>query len=144
MAGMRGLALLLNVIWFLLGGWIVAIEWFVGGLILAITIVGLPYVPGIWRIAVFSAFPFGQDVLSTPKGIAGKTFSGVLNLVWLILAGIWIAISHVLAGIFFCITIIGIPFGFAHFKLVGAALMPVGKEIVPKHLREARDLLHKQ
>ena len=135
---------MLNVIWFLLGGWIAVIEWFVGGLILAITIVGLPYVPGIWRIAVFSAFPFGQDLVGTRKGMAGKTLSGVLNIVWLVLAGIWIAISHVLAGLFFCITIIGIPFGFAHFKLAGAALMPVGKEIVPKHLREARDLLHRQ
>ena len=77
---MKGLALLLNVIWFLLGGWMVAIEWFIGGLVLAITIVGLPYVPGIWRIAVFSAFPFGQDIVSTPKGMAGKTFSGIFNI----------------------------------------------------------------
>jgi uncharacterized membrane protein YccF (DUF307 family) len=139
---MKGIALLLNVIWFLLGGWVAAIEWFIGGLILAITIVGIPYVPGIWRIAVFSAFPFGQSMVSTPKGVSGKALTGLLNIVWLVLAGIWIAISHVLAGIFFCITIIGIPFGIAHFRLAGAALMPVGKEIVPKHLREARDLLH--
>ncbi|HSH09041.1 MAG TPA: YccF domain-containing protein [Oceanipulchritudo sp.] len=138
---MRGLALLLNVIWFVLGGWVVAIQWFVGGMIMAITIIGLPYVPGIWRIAVFSAFPFGQEMVSSPKGLAGAAFSGIMNLVWLIFAGIWIAISHVLTGLLFCITIIGIPFGIAHFKLAGAALMPVGKEIVPKHLRHARDLM---
>lgn len=140
-AGMRGLALLLNVIWFLLGGWLLAIEWFIGGIVLAITIIGIPFVPGIWRIALFSAFPFGQQMISSPKGMTGAALSGILNVVWLIFAGIWIAITHILAGIFFFITIIGIPFGVAHFKLAGAALMPVGKEIVPKHLREARDLL---
>ena len=139
---MRGIALLLNVIWFLLGGWALAIEWFIGGVILAITVVGLPFVPGIWRIALFAAFPFGQQMVSTPKGLAGGALSGILNIVWLIFAGIWIAISHVLAGLFFFITIIGIPFGVPHFKLARAALMPVGREIVPKHLRQARDLMN--
>lgn len=138
---MKGIALLLNVIWFLLGGWALAIEWFVGGLILAITVVGLPFVPGIWRIAIFAAFPFGQQMVTSPKGMAGATLSGILNIFWLIFAGIWIAITHFFVGVLFCLTIIGIPFGFAHFKLAGAALMPVGKEIVPKQLREARDLM---
>jgi uncharacterized membrane protein YccF (DUF307 family) len=138
---MKGLALLLNVLWFVLGGWAMAIQWFIGGLILAITIIGIPFVPGIWRIAVFSAFPFGQELISSPKGGAGTAFSGILNIVWLILAGIWIAISHVLAGLLLCITIIGIPFGIAHFKLAGAALLPVGKEIVSKHARNARELV---
>ncbi len=129
---MKGMALLLNVIWFILGGWAVAIEWFVGGLILAITIVGLPFVPGIWRIALFSAFPFGREIVSIPKGMTRATFTVVLNILWLVFAGIWIAITHLLTGIFFCIIIIGIPFGIAHFKLAGAALMPIGKEIRDK------------
>ncbi|NDV61913.1 YccF family protein [Puniceicoccales bacterium CK1056] len=129
------MSLLLNLLWFVLGGWIMAIQWFIGGLILAITIIGLPFVPGIWRIAMFSAFPFGQELIDSPKGRGGSVFSGLLNIFWLIFAGIWIAISHALAGIVLFITIIGIPFGFAHFKLAGAALMPVGKEIVPKPLK---------
>jgi uncharacterized membrane protein YccF (DUF307 family) len=129
---MKGLALLLNVIWFILGGWAVAIEWFIGGLILAITVVGIPFVPGIWRIALFAAFPFGREIVSIDKGMTRATFTVVLNIVWLVFAGIWIAITHVLTGIFFCIIIIGIPFGIAHFKLAGAALMPVGKEIREK------------
>ncbi|WP_238710283.1 YccF domain-containing protein [Oceanipulchritudo coccoides] len=132
---MKGISLLLNLLWFVLGGWIMAIQWFIGGLILAITIIGLPFVPGIWRIAMFSAFPFGQELIDSPKGRGGSVFSGLLNIFWLIFAGIWIAISHALAGIVLFITIIGIPFGFAHFKLAGAALMPVGKEIVPKPLK---------
>jgi uncharacterized membrane protein YccF (DUF307 family) len=132
---MKGLTLLLNLLWFVLGGWAVAIEWFIGGLILAITIIGLPFVPGVWRIAMFSAFPFGQELIDSTNSRAGSAFSGVLNIFWLIFAGIWIAISHVLAGIVLFITIIGIPFGIAHFKLAGAALMPVGKEIVPKPLK---------
>lgn len=135
------MALLLNLLWFVLGGWAVAIQWFFGGLILAITIIGIPFVPGIWRIAVFSAFPFGQELISSPKSGGGAAFSGILNIVWLILAGIWIAISHVLAGLLLCITIIGIPFGIAHFKLAGAALMPVGTEIVSKDARNARELV---
>lgn len=137
---MKGINLLLNVLWFILGGWAVAIEWFIGGLILAITIIGLPFVPGIWRIALFSAFPFGKELIDSTRGPGGAAFSGILNIVWLILAGIWIAISHVLAGIVLCITIIGIPFGFAHFKLAGAALMPVGKAIVDKDARNVRQL----
>lgn len=138
---MKGFALLLNLLWFVLGGWAVAIQWFMGGLILAITVIGIPFVPGIWRIAVFSAFPFGQELIDTPKGGSGTAFSGLLNIVWLIFAGIWIAISHVLAGILLCLTLIGIPFGIAHFKLAGAALMPVGKQIVPKDARNARELV---
>ncbi|MEX0323226.1 MAG: YccF domain-containing protein [Puniceicoccaceae bacterium] len=126
------MALLLNVIWFILGGWAVAIQWFIGGLILAITVVGIPFVPGIWRIAVFSAFPFGREIVDRDKGMSRATLSVFLNIFWLIFAGIWIALTHVLTGILFCIIIIGIPFGIAHFKLAGAALMPVGKEIQDK------------
>ncbi len=132
---MRLIALLLNVLWFILGGWAVALSWFFGGLILAITIIGLPYVPGIWRIAIFAAFPFGYEMISVPKGVAGSAFSGILNLIWLILAGIWIALGHILTGLLLCLTIIGIPFGVAHFKLAGAAFMPVGKDIVTKNAR---------
>ena len=128
---MKGINLILNILWFILGGWLMAIQWFLGGLILAITVIGLPFVPGIWRIAKFSAFPFGQQLIERPKGAGGTAFSGILNIIWLIFAGIWIAISHLIAGIVLFITIIGIPFGFAHFKLAGAALMPVGKEAVP-------------
>ncbi len=138
---MRGLALILNMLWFILGGWALAIQWFFGGVILAITIVGIPFVPGIWRIALFAAFPFGHQMVDVPKGMGMAAFSGILNIVWLIFAGIWIAISHFLAGLFLCITIIGIPFGIAHFKLAGAALMPVGKDIVQKDARNSRELM---
>lgn len=138
---MKGLALLLNFLWFVLGGWALALQWFFGGLILAITVIGLPFVPGIWRIALFAAFPFGQQMVDAPKGFGMAAFSGILNIIWLVFAGIWIAISHVLAGILLCITIIGIPFGIAHFKLAGAALMPVGKDIIYKGARNTAELM---
>ena len=138
---MKGFALILNLLWFILGGWAVAIEWFIGGLILAVTIIGLPYVPGVWRIAIFSAFPFGQELVDSPSSKAGSAFKGILNIIWLVFAGIWIALSHLLAGILLCLTIIGIPFGIAHFKLAGAALMPVGKDIAYKDARNTRELM---
>ncbi len=138
---MKLLGLLLNFLWFVLGGWVLAIQWFIGGLIMAVTIIGLPYVPGIWRFAMFAAFPFGQEMISSPKGGGMAALSGIMNIIWLIFAGIWICIGHLLTGILLCLTLIGIPFGFGHFKLAGAALMPVGKQIVYKHARDSRDLL---
>ena len=138
---MKLLGLFLNFLWFVLGGWLLAIQWFLGGVIMALTIIGLPYVPGIWRFALFAAFPFGQEMITAPKGFGMAAFSGILNIIWLIFAGIWIAIGHIITGLLLFITIIGIPFAIAHFKLAGAALMPVGKEIVYKHARSSSDLM---
>jgi uncharacterized membrane protein YccF (DUF307 family) len=119
---------LLNVIWLIFSGLWLAIGYAIAGLICFVFIITIPWGIACFRIATYALWPFGYTVVDRrDAGIA----SGVGNVIWLIVAGIWITIGHVLAGIAFCVTIIGIPFGLAHFKMVPVSLMPLGKEIVP-------------
>jgi len=108
------------------------------GAVFAITIVGIPFAVACFRIAGFAAFPFGKELIDAEligeKRIPG---TGLLNFLWIILAGLWLAISHALAGIGCCLTIIGIPFGLAHFKLAGVSFAPLGKRSVPKEVAAA-------
>jgi len=129
--------LLLNILWFIFGGWLSGLLWLLGGLILAITIVGLPYTFAAWRIAGFSFWPFGREVVSreliTGKGDLGTGALGVvLNVIWFIFAGWYIALSHLLIAIAEAITIIGIPFALKDLQLAVLALAPVGKTVVEK------------
>jgi uncharacterized membrane protein YccF (DUF307 family) len=128
--------LLLNILWFIFGGFIGGLAWMLGALILAITIVGLPWSAAAFRIGVFAFAPFGSRVvdrrLYTGRDDLGTGGVGlVLNIVWLVFAGWYIALAHVAVGVAQCCTIIGIPFGFQHFKLALIALAPVGKSVVP-------------
>jgi len=121
-----------NVLWFVFGGGIVAwFFWVVSGILLAATIVGLPFAIAAFRIAGFAAFPFGRELVDArlvgEERILG---TGLANFLWIILAGLWLAISHTLAGISYCLTIIGIPFGIAHFKLAMVSFAPLGKRPV--------------
>lgn len=118
----------LNVIWLIFSGVWMAIGYAVAGVICCILIVTIPFGVACFRIAVYALWPFGNRVVQ--RGDAGVA-SGVGNVIWLIFAGIWLTIGHVLAGVAFCVTIIGIPFGLAHFKMVPVSLMPLGREIVP-------------
>ena len=117
--------LLMNILWFLFGGWISGSLWILAGLILAITVVGLPWTPAAFRIAGFSYWPFGRVVVERDPGAT----SVVLNVLWLILAGWWLALHHLVLAVALAVTIIGIPFAWQHVKLAGLALMPVGKGI---------------
>ncbi|WP_049579116.1 YccF domain-containing protein [Streptomyces sp. SBT349] len=119
---------LLNVIWLIFSGLWIALGYAVAGIICFIFIVTIPFGIACFRIAGYVLWPFGYRV--TERHDAGLA-SGVGNVIWLIIAGIWITIGHILAGIGFCATIIGIPFGIAHFKMVPVSLMPLGREIVP-------------
>ncbi|HEY1928025.1 MAG TPA: YccF domain-containing protein [Caulobacteraceae bacterium] len=130
------MTLVLNVLWFVFGGFAAGLAWILGGLVLAITIVGLPWVPAVFRIAAFSFAPFGRQVVdrawTTGRGQAGGGAIGLLlNVVWLVFAGWYIALAHLVVGAAQCVTLIGIPFGLQHFKLAVIALAPVGKTIVP-------------
>ena len=121
-----------NVLWFVFGGGIIAwFFWVVSGILLAVTIVGLPFAIAAFRIAGFAAFPFGKELVDArlvgEERILG---TGLANFLWIILAGVWLAISHALAGISCCLTIIGIPFGIAHFKLAMVSFAPLGKRPV--------------
>jgi len=124
--------LLLNILWFIFGGGVFSwIMWVSLGCLLFITIVGIPFAYAAFRIAGFAAFPFGKELVdSRAMGADRIAGTGLANFLWIILAGIWLAISHILVGAGLCLTIIGIPFGFAHFRLAGVCFSPLGKKPV--------------
>lgn len=123
------LDLILNIIWLILGGLPAAIAWAIAGVIMAITIIGLPWAFAAFRIALYTLLPFGNEMRSRPD--AG-VLTALGNIVWVVLAGWWLALGHLILAIALAITIIGLPFAWAHLKLAGASLFPVGKEIVPR------------
>lgn len=118
---------LLNIIWLVLSGFWLFLGYLAAALIMFILIVTIPWGIASLRIGVYALWPFGKEVVDKPS--AG-TWSFLGNVVWVILAGIWIAIAHVMSGVALCITIIGIPLGIANFKMLPVALAPLGKEIV--------------
>jgi uncharacterized membrane protein YccF (DUF307 family) len=129
-------SLLLNVLWILCGGAYMAVAWIVAALIMAITIVGLPWTRAAFNIALYTLLPFGQKAVSraqvTGAEDLGTGLFGMLgNIIWLVLAGWWLALGHLITAFLLMLTIIGIPFAWAHLKLAGIALWPIGKMIVP-------------
>jgi uncharacterized membrane protein YccF (DUF307 family) len=131
------MALLLNILWLVFGGFIAGCAWLLGGAILAVTIVGLPWAFSAWRIAGFVFWPFGREIVNR-ETYYGESDLGtgclgmVLNIVWFVFAGWWIALIHVICAVGEAITIIGIPFAFKDIQLAQLALAPVGKTIVDK------------
>ncbi len=127
------MVLLLNVIWFIFGGGVISWAlWILLGGLLFITVVGIPFAYAAFRIAGYAAFPFGKRLVDVRDlGESRVVGTGLANFLWIVLAGVWLAISHLLAGISLCVTIIGIPFGIAHFKLAGVCFAPLGKTSVP-------------
>lgn len=120
--------LLGNLVWLLFGGIIIAIEYFIGSIILIMTIVGIPFGIQTLKMASLSLWPFGRDTRVHSR--ASGCLYIIMNIIWLITGGFWIAITHAIFGILLFITIIGIPFGKQHFKLVAIALSPFGRDIV--------------
>lgn len=118
---------LLNVIWLVLSGIWLFLGYMLAALIMCVLIITIPWGIAAARIGIYALWPFGKTVIPTPNAGVGS-FLG--NVVWVVLAGWWIALEHLLSGIALCITIIGIPFGIANFKLIPVALMPLGKQIV--------------
>jgi uncharacterized membrane protein YccF (DUF307 family) len=117
-----------NLIWLLFGGLIIAIEYFVGSLILMITIIGIPFGVQTLKMASLSLWPFGRTTQVHQR--ASGCLYILMNVIWLLTGGLWIAATHALFGVLLCITIIGIPFGMQHFKLTAIALSPFGRDIV--------------
>lgn len=117
-----------NILWLIFGGIIIALEYFVASIILFITIIGIPFGIQTLKLAGLAVWPFGKEIRQKPK--ASGCLSIIMNLIWLFIGGIWISLSHVIFGILFGITIIGIPFAKQHFKLAALALTPFGREIV--------------
>jgi len=118
--------LVLNILWFVLGGWISGSLWILAGVLLAVTIIGLPWTPAAFRMASFSYWPFGRIVVQRNAGFG----SALLNILWLVLAGWWLALHHIVLAVGLALTLIGIPFAWQHVKLAGLALTPVGMDVV--------------
>jgi uncharacterized membrane protein YccF (DUF307 family) len=126
--------LLLNLLWLILSGLWMAIGWMIAGVLVSITIIGIPFGLQAFKLAGYVLWPFGRTLVpSTAR--TGLSFLG--NVIWFVLAGWWLALGHLISGALLCLTIIGIPFGIANFKIAGAALVPFGKSIV-----RIRDLQH--
>jgi uncharacterized membrane protein YccF (DUF307 family) len=129
-------SLLLNLLWIVFGGFWMAVAWVVAAVLMALTIVGLPWTRAGFNIALYTLLPFGQTAVSraahTGRDDLGTGVLGAIgNLIWLVLAGWWLALGHLVTAVLLAITIIGIPFAWAHLKLAGIALWPIGKMIVP-------------
>ncbi|MDQ1047807.1 YccF domain-containing protein [Streptomyces sp. V4I2] len=119
---------ILNVIWLVLSGFWLFLAYLAAGLLLCITIIGIPFGIAAFRIGVYALWPFGYTTVER-RDAGAPSFLG--NVLWLVLAGWWLAIGHIVTGLVLCLTIIGIPFGIANFKLIPVSLFPLGREIVP-------------
>ncbi|SSY70210.1 YccF domain-containing protein [Alysiella crassa] len=126
---------ILNILWFVLGGFLTALGWWLAGLLMAITIIGLPWARACFVIGQFSLFPFGREAVPrnqiTGEDDIGTGSLGLLgNIIWFVLGGWWLAIGHLTAALACAVTIIGIPFALQHLKLAKITLMPIGQTIV--------------
>jgi uncharacterized membrane protein YccF (DUF307 family) len=126
-----------NVLWFILGGVIMGLGWWLAGVIMFITVIGIPWGRACFVIGKLAFWPFGRDVVDrrsvTGRDDVGTGVLGVIgNVIWFLLAGIWLAIAHVVAAFACFITLIGIPFGIQHLKLAVIALAPIGKSVVDR------------
>ena len=133
---MAPVSMILNIFWILCGGLWMAAGWVIAAIIMAITIIGLPWARAAFNIAVYTLLPFGQkavsrDSLTGQSDLGTGVFGLIGNLIWLVLAGWWLALGHIVTAVVLAVTIIGIPFAWAHVKLAGIALWPIGKVIVP-------------
>ncbi len=127
--------LILNVLWFVLGGFLAGLGWILAGIIMAVTIIGLPWARSCFMIARYSFWPFGYDLvardeLTGREDLGTGTLGTIGNVIWFVLAGWWLAVMHLSAAVALAISIIGIPFAWAHVKLALASLFPVGKTVV--------------
>jgi uncharacterized membrane protein YccF (DUF307 family) len=124
---MNPLNLLLNVIWLVISGFWLAVGYAVAGIVMFVLIITIPFGIASFRLAGFVLWPFGRTLIRRPSAGAA---SAIGNVIWFILAGVWIALAHLALGVALCITIIGIPFGWANIKLAAVAIAPLGKDIV--------------
>ena len=120
--------LLGNIIWLIFGGLFAALGYFLGGLVLCVTIIGIPWGLQCFKLASFVLMPFGKEAVYDNSN--SGCLSLLANIVWIIFGGLYTALIHVTMGLLLCITVIGIPWGMQHFKLIEISLMPFGKKIV--------------
>jgi uncharacterized membrane protein YccF (DUF307 family) len=119
--------ILLNLIWLIFGGLVMAFGYAIAALVMFILIITIPFGIASARIALFCLWPFGRTLVRRPDAGAG---SAIGNVIWFVLAGWWLALGHLITGVLMCLTILGIPLGLANFKLIPVSLVPFGREIV--------------
>ena len=129
------LIFILNILWFVLGGFFAGLGWVLAGVIMAITIIGIPWARSCFMLARYTFWPFGYDIVSREQyygehDIGTGALGTIGNIIWFVLAGWWLAIMHIAAAAALAVTIIGIPFAWAHVKLALASLFPIGKTVV--------------
>lgn len=117
-----------NLIWLIFGGIVICIEYVLAGIIMLLTIIGIPWGLQCFKLAMLALWPFGSEVRETQQ--VGGCLNTILNIIWIFIGGIWIALTHLLFGVLLAITIIGLPFANQHFKLMRLSFTPFGKEIV--------------
>ena len=125
-----------NILWFILAGLELFLAYVVAGLVAFVLVVTIPFGVAAFRMAGYVVWPFGRTVITKPTAGLG---SAIGNVLWLVLFGWWLALAHIVTGLFLMVTIIGIPFGVANWKMVPLALWPLGREVVPLEVAEYRD-----
>lgn len=131
-----------NILWFLFGGVFMGLAWWIAGLFAFISIVGIPWGRACFVMGSFAFFPFGKvaidrEELTGKPDVGTSVFGTIGNVIWFILAGVWLAIGHLCSAVLCAVTIIGIPFAWQHVKLAAIALAPIGKTVVPAHVADA-------
>ncbi len=124
------MSLILNILWIIFGGFFVFLGYVSGGIALCLTIIGIPWGIQCFKLAILGLFPFGSETVAMDASVGGDSLNLVLNIVWLIFGGIFVFFTHMIWGIVLCLTIIGIPFGLQHFKMMRLAFTPFGRTIV--------------
>ncbi len=119
--------ILLNIIWVVFGGLMIAVEYAISSVAMMLTIIGIPFGIQTIKLAQVALWPFGTDI--TSDGWPSGCLAGIMNIIWWFVGGFPIALTHLVWGLIFCITIVGIPFGMQHFKLMKLALFPFGKTV---------------
>lgn len=140
---MSPLSLILNVLWVVFGGFWMAVGWLIAAVVMVLTIIGIPWAASAVRIAWYTLLPFGQqavrrDAFRGREDLGTGPLGAIGNVLWLVFAGWWLALGHLLTAVGLALTLIGIPFAWAHLKLAGMALWPIGMEIVTNDEAEAR------
>ena len=126
---------ILNILWLVLGGFCMAMGWFIGGFVMVITIVGIPFARAAFNMGIFAMWPFGRKVvdreeITGSEDIGTGTLGTIGNVIWLLLVGFWLALAHVIIAFCLAVTLIGIPFAWQHLKFAGLAIWPIGRTVV--------------
>lgn len=126
-----------NILWFILGGALMGVSWWLVGALAYLSIIGIPWGKACFVIGQFAFWPFGKEAVNrkyiTDKNDIGTGLLGTVgNVIWFLFAGFWLALGHLISALICFITIIGIPFGIQHLKLAGIAIAPIGKTIIDK------------